>query len=153
LAPSLTVNNIDVVAIAATVSITNTGRAIARDIYLGLWAYPPGPNCGVMFGSVNPDRWERYDLLNFWNVISREGIRVAPGAPAPVGVFELFLKPPFLKPYSFSASAGCEGGERWEDRTDIPPEQLLDIYNKALLSVRTGTSASGVYDAVLTGKA
>jgi Putative DNA-binding domain len=153
LAPSLAVNNVDVVTISATVSLTNTGRAIARDLYLGIWACPPGPNSGVTFGRVNDERWERYDLLNLWNVISREGVRVAPGAPAPVGVFELLIKPPFLRPYSFSASAGCEGGERWESRTDIAPDEMADLYSRALVSARNGTSAGTVYDAILTGNA
>ncbi|MEA2164534.1 MAG: hypothetical protein QOK37_2661 [Thermoanaerobaculia bacterium] len=137
--------NGDAVTLAATITLTNTGRSIARDLYLNLYAYPPGENCRVAFGQFS-DRWESYQLSNMWQLISEEGFRLAPGANAPVGVFQLILRPPFTSNYVFEVSHGCEGAERRQSRTDIPPPDFSRIYTDAL---EVPTSAENIYRRIL----
>lgn len=143
-------NNQDMITLSAAISLTNSGRSIARDMYLNMWAYPPGPKCRITFGQVG-ERWEMYSLLNIWNVIAQEGYRVAPGAPAPVGVFELSLLPPFDHTFSLDIAVGCEGSERRQDRTEIPATRVLDLYKQALHITTSNTPADPIYAAFLRG--
>jgi hypothetical protein len=149
LAPSVRLND-DVVTLAATLSLTNTGRSIARDLYLHVWVYPPGENCRIRFGQFS-DKWEQYQLANIWQLMSKEGFRLAPGANAPVGVFELQLQPPFSTTYAFEVSQGCEGGERRQSRTEIAPSDFERIYQEAAAAARAGSSQDGIYQAILLG--
>jgi hypothetical protein len=150
LAPNVRTNNDNIVLLSATVSLTNTGRSIARDLYLNLWAYPPGENCRIRFGQFS-DRWEQYQLLNIWQLISREGFRLAPGANASIGVFELQLQPPFTTDYSFEVSQGCEGGERWQSRTNIAPHEIARLYTEAVAAGRANSSHENILRAILVG--
>jgi hypothetical protein len=149
LAPSVRLND-DVVTLSVTLSLTNTGRSIARDLYLQVFVYPQGENCRIRFGQFS-DKWEQYQLANIWQLMSKEGFRLAPGANAPVGVFELQLQPPFSAAYAFEVSQGCEGGERRQSRTDITPANFVRIYSEAVAAARAGTSQDGIYRAILLG--
>jgi len=142
--------NGEVITLSATVTLTNTGRSIARDLYLNLYAFPPGENCRVAFGQFN-DRWESYQLLNIWQLISKEGFRLAPGANAPVGVFQLILRPPFTSNYIFEVSQGCEGAERRQSRTDIAIVDFARIYADGLAAARANASTENIYRAILMG--
>lgn len=150
LAPSIRLTE-DVVTVSVTVALSNVGRAIARDLYLNVWAYPPGPNCRLRFGNFNDKRWEHYGLANLWNLIATEGYRVAPNAHASVGVYELQLQPPFDATYSFNSSYGCEAGERRQGRIDIPPDEMERIYRAAVSALRANGDTTAVMEAVLRG--
>jgi hypothetical protein len=130
--------------------MANSGQAIARDLYLQLWVYPPGENCGIKFLQTS-ERWEQYQLLNVWQLMSKEGFRLAPGANAIVGVFELQLQPPFSAPYGFEVSQGCEGGERSLSRTSLAATDIDQIYSDAVVAARSGANQDAIYTAILRG--
>lgn len=108
--------------------LSSTGRGIARDLYVNVFTYPPGPNCKITLSNLDPARWDRHDVTtNLWNLISAESVRVAPGAAIQVGALTINLNPPFTRPLTFDLSFGCEGGERRQWRVDVPPEAVADV--------------------------
>ncbi len=150
LAPTLRLNG-NIAVVAATISLTNSGRAIARDLFLNFWAFPPGPNCRVSLTPPNTDKWEQYQLMNLWNIISRESYRLAPGANAPIAMYELHLLPPFDATYSLDLGYGCEGAERRQDRTDIAPKDIDAVYSQALDTVHQGGVGLPILKTLLGG--
>ena len=111
--------------------LSSTGRAIARDLYINVFTYPPGVNCQLKLLEVEATRWDRHDIsINLWNLISREPVRVAPGASIPVGALVMELNPPFTKPLTLDVSFGCEGGERRQWRIDVPPQEVADTCSR-----------------------
>jgi len=105
-----------------------TGRAIARDLYINVFVYPPGTNSKVKLEDVDIVRWDRHDVsANFWNLISRESVRVAPGAMIQVGAFTVDVRGPFTRPLSIDVSYGCEGAEKGQWRVDVSPDEIARI--------------------------
>lgn len=119
------------VSATSILSLSSTGRAIARDIYVNVFAYPPGPNCQVKLLDVDIMRWDRQDVGgNFWNLISREPVRVAPGAIIQVGALSVEVHPPFNRPLSLELSYGCEGGERRQWRIDVSADEVANVCSR-----------------------
>jgi len=146
-----TINNQGTINVQTTISLTNGGRSIARDIYLNIWAYHQGKTSHILFGQVNQDRWEVYQLLNLWNVMSSEGARLAPGASAPVGVFEIALGPPFAHGLQYDISCGCDGSESRQILLDIPVNRLNTLYATAKTELEHGQRPGKLIDAILKG--
>jgi hypothetical protein len=109
-------------------SLSSTGRAIARDLYINVFSYPPGPNSKIKLEDVDIMRWDRHDVsANFWNLISREPVRVAPGAMIQVGAITVEVVGPFTRPLSLDVSYGCEGGEKRQWRIDVTPDEIMRV--------------------------
>lgn len=109
-------------------SLSSTGHAIARDLYVNIFFYPPGPNSTIALTDVDVMRWDRHDVTgNVWNLISREPVRVAPGALIQVGALTIDAKRPFVRPLTLEMSFGCEGGERRQWRVDVQPQDIVRV--------------------------
>jgi hypothetical protein len=125
------VNSSSGLAALSLLSLSSTGRAIARDLYVNVYTYPPGPNCTVTLEGVDVVRWDRHDVTsNFWNLISRESVRVAPGAMIEVGAVSIQVNPPFTRPLTLEISYGCEGGERRQWRVDVPEDDIAHVCSR-----------------------
>jgi hypothetical protein len=139
--PSVGTRPPDGVSAFVAVALSSTGRAIARDLYLNVYCYPPGPHSQVEFLQFAAERqnWERHEVAaNFSNVISRESLRLAPGAALAVGAVSLELKPPFERSLIVEMAFGCEGSERRQWRQETPPHVIGDACAQLNASTMNG---------------
>jgi len=140
----------DTLVVEGMVSMRNASSTIARDLYFNLWAFAPGPNCSVAFDQISDAVWEVFrNATNFWNLVSRQGVRQPPGAPLSIGLFEVHLKPPFESPYSIDLSYGCEGGEMSQRRGDVAPAEVASMYADAPSALKTAAGIERIVNTIL----
>ena len=108
----------------AQIVLHNAGPGIARDIYLNIELWPPGPN-SRMVATVVSNEWAHEEIAGMIvSTMSKESFRLGPlGATAPLTLsFE--LAGPFERALTCKISYGCTGAPGKLIERSAEPNQL-----------------------------
>ena len=118
------------------IMLVNSGAGIAEQMYLNLnvWSSP----CEIEFNNPDADRWDgNFGFGRIWNLISKDGVRLAPGARIMPISMTMTFKLPFTERLSIDGQCGAAGAETLPIKMEASAESLTESY-KAYLDAAPG---------------
>jgi hypothetical protein len=131
--------------VVARIALHNSGPGIARDVFLNLETWSPGPNSRVS-GHVDSNRWAQEQVAGIsTSTVSHESFRLGPlGVTSPLSL-TIQLAQPFRRPLVCKISYGCAGSPGTFIERSVPASELdaiVPIEDRTKRACRRGRAAS-----------
>ncbi|EKE06456.1 MAG: hypothetical protein ACD_19C00008G0002 [uncultured bacterium] len=110
----------------------NEGPGISENLFLNvqIWS-APGPNCIISI--ADRENWGgSFNFGMFMYLISKAGLRLAPGAETQPLTMTALFKPPFIEDLRIKVTAGCSDGPIYKGELYCSKEKISEIYNTTI---------------------
>jgi hypothetical protein len=125
------------IRLIAQLKLHNLGLAIARDLYINLEVWPPGPRSSIT-GHVSSNQWIQENVANVTlSAMSNEAFRLGPqGVTAPMSL-TFVLARPFNRALNYKISYGCSGSPVTHVESTVEPSDLEKILRSSTVQQAT----------------
>ncbi|KAF0158013.1 MAG: hypothetical protein FD189_280 [Elusimicrobia bacterium] len=128
--------------------ITNGGPGIAEDLFLNLTV---SSACGELsFSQPDLTVWSvSFGFGRVLNIISKQGLRLAPDAKVEPVCMNIILKPPFTKPIKIAGMCGCSNSMPFRFKFENSHDNVAKIYNELIANPNNKTFADNFTNLIL----
>jgi len=136
--------------LSGTITVTNNGRGIARDLYVTIEVGLPSRGSRLGCPVFASNLWSKHEPGNAVHFISHDGVRLPPGATFHVSDVDVTVRVPLERNYVARISCGCDGAEPRNWDVTVSAAEAAEIYAEAETLSREHKSLATIFSRMLS---